>query len=848
MNKYSVIQSVWQNLLNSGAAFAPSISERRNVVLTNYVSFVSLFTSTLLLIARLFFQTPDFWGNVRIIGACLLFVSPVFLNRAGFIFLSRVVLCWVPSAFVLFTAVIGLSQLSVYETSTYVGLRLFLVSFFCFPFLVFNTFDYRLLILGLLGPSIVNFLYDPILTFFGVGYLQKGLHDPTYGFNNVRTIVSALTIGSSSYFLKRVIEKSDATNESLIGELEQKNALIQEQTAFELSELDKKLLSEQKQAQLSDAMFKSAFVHSAIGMALTAINGRLIKVNDQLCKITEYSTEELLAGNVSAFSHPDEIDEDDRLAAKCLHGEIETYEREKRHIRKSGSIGWIKVAVSLVREADGKPLYFVRQIEDISERKIAEQEKEKARYLLNERMKELTTLYKIGQILQNEEKPINESMQEIALLLPPGWQYPEITAGRILVGETEYKTPNYSKGVARQQAEFYLPHGVKGLVEVVYLVEKPQEVEGPFLIEERNLINMLADMLRIYFAKRQESLALKSSEANLAAILNNTDVMIWSVDRDLNVTAFNKPLEHHIKKYYGIDAKIGVPALPESNDENVIESNKQWRPYYQRALNGERILFENVRFDRVLQYTLGPIIESDSRITGVNVYATDITEQKRSAEELAEANKKIGELKLMALRSVMNPHFVFNVLNSIQFFIANNDRLNAINYLSTFSKLIRSILNHSVNNLVKISDEIDMLKNYIQLEQVRFDKKFDFVLEVDKTLEVDDIEVPSLLIQPYVENAILHGLNNKEGKGTLKIKVSEEEEAVLFEIEDDGIGRKAALKLREQNFPSHKSMGIKLTEERLKLINEHRNVSFEVIDLENGQGPCGTKVRIWVRL
>jgi sensor histidine kinase YesM len=107
--------------------------------------------------------------------------------------------------------------------------------------------------------------------------------------------------------------------------------------------------------------------------------------------------------------------------------------------------------------------------------------------------------------------------------------------------------------------------------------------------------------------------------------------------------------------------------------------------------------------------------------------------------------------------------------------------------------------------------------------------------------------VPSLLIQPYVENAILHGLNNKDGKGHLTISIKEEDETVLFEIEDDGIGREAAIKLRQQNFPSHKSMGINLTEERLRLINEHRNVSVEVVDLRNEHGPCGTRVKIWVR-
>jgi LytS/YehU family sensor histidine kinase len=224
----------------------------------------------------------------------------------------------------------------------------------------------------------------------------------------------------------------------------------------------------------------------------------------------------------------------------------------------------------------------------------------------------------------------------------------------------------------------------------------------------------------------------------------------------------------------------------------------------------------------------------------------DITERKANVRELAEANKKVGELKLVALRSVMSPHFIFNVLNSIQFFIAKNDRLNAINYLSTFSKLMRSILTHSVTNKISLAEEIEMLKNYVQLEMARFEDKFNFVLQVDPEVDIDGIEIPSLLIQPYVENAILHGLYNKDTPGTLVVRIHEQDEAIIFEIEDNGVGREAAMKISHQNFPAHKSMGIQLTEERLKLINQQQRAAFEIEDLVRENQACGTRVRIRV--
>src|SRR4029077_18932774 len=259
----------------------------------------------------------------------------------------------------------------------------------------------------------------------------------------------------------------------------------------------------------------------------------------------------------------------------------------------------------------------------------------------------------------------------------------------------------------------------------------------------------------------------------------------------------------------GVEIKTGTRVLEPTEPENAMLS-KGWEQKYLRALAGEIITVEESRFGMDFLYSLSPIIEGN-RIIGVSVFGDNITERKASDRELAEANKKMGELKLMALRSVMSPHFIFNVLNSIQFFIAKNDRLNAINYLSTFSKLIRSILTHSVTNKIKLAEEIEMLKNYVQLEMTRFENKFNFEFQVHPEVDVDGIEIPSLLIQPYVENAILHGLYNKTDPGTLVIRIREQDEDVIFEIEDDGIGRQAAMRLRQQNFPTHKSMGIKLT-------------------------------------
>jgi PAS domain S-box-containing protein len=341
---------------------------------------------------------------------------------------------------------------------------------------------------------------------------------------------------------------------------------------------------------------------------------------------------------------------------------------------------------------------------------------------------------------------------------------------------------------------------------------------------------------------------LMLSEANLNATINNTRLLVWSVNREHCLIAFNDPVKNYLETHYGIVLKAGEKIVGEGvSDPELVQLRAVWANRYNRALAGEVFKESQLLGGKYLDYSLSPIVGANG-VTGVSVFAEDVTERIQKEGELALANKTISELKLMALRSVMNPHFIFNALNSIQFFISKNDRRNAINYLSTFSKLIRGILTNSVNNKVKLAEEVDLLRHYVNLELLRFENKFEFILNISPELDVDKIEIPSLLIQPYVENAIVHGLYNKPTKGTLRVSACQDGNFVLFEIEDNGVGRKHAKKLRQQNFPQHKSMGTVLTEERLKLVNLEEKASLEIIDLFEGEKSSGTLVKIWVAM
>jgi LytS/YehU family sensor histidine kinase len=222
-------------------------------------------------------------------------------------------------------------------------------------------------------------------------------------------------------------------------------------------------------------------------------------------------------------------------------------------------------------------------------------------------------------------------------------------------------------------------------------------------------------------------------------------------------------------------------------------------------------------------------------------------EEKQQAQRtLMDTQQKMADVEMQALRAQMNPHFIFNCLNSINRYIVKSDQATASLYLTRFAKLIRLILDNSNSKNVTLSNELEALKLYIEMEALRFDKKFSYQVIVDDNVSADTIELPPLIIQPYVENAIWHGLLHKENDGILKIHVSMIGDAMLqCEIEDNGVGRDKAKELKSKSAASRKSLGMKLTESRLSLINKHSelNASIDIVDLKKDDGePKGTKV------
>ncbi len=224
---------------------------------------------------------------------------------------------------------------------------------------------------------------------------------------------------------------------------------------------------------------------------------------------------------------------------------------------------------------------------------------------------------------------------------------------------------------------------------------------------------------------------------------------------------------------------------------------------------------------------------------------------RKRKEELDNVQQQLAHVQLSALRSQMNPHFIFNSLNSINTFILQNDQDNASEYLNKFSQLIRMILDNSRSEWVLLDNELKALELYIQLEALRFDNVFTYTINVSSDVHPAGVVVPPLIIQPYVENAIWHGLmHRREPGGKIEINVFKENNLLLIQVQDNGVGREVAATLKRKKNLLHKSHGMKITAERLAVVNDvyKVNAGVTVTDLkEVTAGVSGTSVLLTIQ-
>ena len=596
------------------------------------------------------------------------------------------------------------------------------------------------------------------------------------------------------------------------------------------------LVKDMTSRKKAEEKFNAAFnLNPDMMSILRANDGAIVEINENVLDVLGYTREEMIGNNSLELNLWVNKEDRERFYDQYKNNNKVTFEAKWR--KKNGQELYVLVSAARVQLYDEK--FTLTSVKDITARMQAE--------------KMFRTVFMSSPdmiaIIRRRDSIIVDINDKV--FYSTGFQREEMIGRRTDELDIWFTSDERAQSHARTDPmdgvssyEARLRH--KNGKEVFVLISSSLvEISG-----EQHVLYITKD---ISDRKRTED-QLRYSQANLAATINNTQMMIWSLDKNYHLIAQNEATKRFAEKHFGRSIETGE-FIGMANDAVEPGIVSFWNGLYKRVFEGEHVNCLHRQFDHHFEVSINPIYDN-GKIVGLTVFSVDVTDRitrelevVTNLERLAEAEKRIGQLKLMSLRSAMNPHFIFNALNSIQFFITKNEREQAIQYLSTFSKLIRGILVGSAQNQVRLSEELDLLKHYIDLEKVRFEDKFVVKFDIDPSLDKENIEVPSLLIQPFVENAILHGLSNLESNGILKISIKPgQKDQILIEIEDNGIGREAAKKLRDINRKNHQSLGISLAEERLRMINKDSFVSFETEDLYDKKEPAGTRVRIWLQI
>jgi len=340
-------------------------------------------------------------------------------------------------------------------------------------------------------------------------------------------------------------------------------------------------------------------------------------------------------------------------------------------------------------------------------------------------------------------------------------------------------------------------------------------------------VNQIQELADIYIKKNdpEEAVSLLKNAYGIALNKGHTMEAQRSVKKLDSLYAISGNTDASVQLYRDFLGKL--PDLV-SKDRSLVD-NKILEDTEQRISQLEKekeLKDELIRKKNVFNYSL---IAALILLTGLIFIIF------RTLKKVQTKNKKIA---LQSLRREMNPHFIFNSLNSVNHFIATNNELEANQYLTKFSKLMRGVMENSTEDFIPFQQELDLLQNYLALEKTRFADKFDYEIEVDESLNLQSQQVPGMLVQPFLENAIWHGLRYRTEKGFLKLSFEKDNQYLKITIEDNGIGIEESKKQKTRHQKTREGRGMKNTLERVQLLNDlyKKDISCSVKDKDNNGG------------
>ena len=403
---------------------------------------------------------------------------------------------------------------------------------------------------------------------------------------------------------------------------------------------------------------------------------------------------------------------------------------------------------------------------------------------------------------------------------------------------------------------------------------------GNELVKSNNYEENLANHLRALQLTRKAGDKESEIKENLAVA--SAYLYLKKVDESIRYNSAALDLSKRLKNSEQIAEAYRYLAYAYLEKKNVALSSKNYKEYLlrkdsliaEKQAKVEKMLSSNISLAENQKHI--ELLEKDIELNQKTIEA--LTSEKEAKEERLSGQRTViysliaglllvivaayivyknsqkrrianQLLALKSLRSQMNPHFIFNALNSVNSFISKNDERSANKYLADFSRLMRMVMENSQHDFIHLSQEVEILELYLLLEHYRFQDKFSYSLDVARDIDTDSFDIPPMLIQPYIENAVWHGLRYKEEKGFLKVTITSQSASLLkIRIEDNGIGREKSAELKTHNQKTTKSTGIKNTESRVGLINElfGENLSVQIDDFDTNAEDTGTVVTILV--
>jgi PAS domain S-box-containing protein len=584
-------------------------------------------------------------------------------------------------------------------------------------------------------------------------------------------------------------------------------------------------------------------------------NSRIVYTSSTYQKIFGYTFEESYKqseGNLTDYVHPEDVENFRKNFKYHTSHKHDNFLLQYRTLHKNGNYIWREDTITAFYEGDSV-FRFICVVRNISERVKIEHELVEERRLLRAIIDNIpVNVY----VKDNSFKKILSNKTDV--------QFAGFQDEKSVLGKTDFELFNSDTAQNSYEQDVQVIKSKESIIGLETPLVKNDGKETwllvskiPLLNEKEEVTGLVGVSVDITERRKSQQLLLES-ERTLSSILNSLDEVVWAISLpDYKLVLISNSFD----KVFGKSSKSWKRKFLLWKD--VILPEDKWKGELiekELKIHGQSYGVFRIKDTegqiKWLENTVKIVRNEQEEPVMIMGTSTDITERKnaeealRTAQELAdEANRLKAELELRALQMQMNPHFIFNALNSIQSYILNQDTATANLYLTKFSRLIRLFLESSRSKFIPLFEEINLLTLYIELEKLRFDNKFEFEILFEGRVD-KNIEIPTMILQPFIENAINHGLRYKQQKGLLSIKFYKEKNYLICTIEDDGVGRKNSEIIKDKPIEGYKSQGLKITAERLITYNKinDANIVFSVRDrIENPKSPndeVGTIIEI----